>query len=131
MSTSANVTAGNNAKASEYNDLRTDAITRYVRYVFEVKGTLVTGDEQGPKYLVPATQTVTKIKTKLSAGTATIRVQKDTTDVDSGVSVTSTAGDDSSLSSPALTENQVLSLDITAVSGASDLIVEVFATETI
>lgn len=131
MSTSANVTAGNNAKASEYNDLRTDAITRYIRYVFEVKGTLVTGNTQGPRYLVPASQTVTKIKTKLEAGTATVRIKKDSTDVKAGVSVTSTAADDSTITSPSLTENQVLTLDITAVSSASDLIVEVFATETI
>lgn len=131
MATSSNVTAGTNATATQYNNLRTDAITRYVRYVFEIKGTVIVGNEQGAAFLVPATQTVTKIKHKLDSGTATIRIQKDTTDVDASISVSSTAADETSITSAALTENQVLTLDVTAVSSAVHLMVELFATETI
>lgn len=133
MSTSANVTAGTNATAQQYNDLRTDAVTRYVRYIFIVFGTLATGDEQGAKYIVPANQTVTSIKHKVATGTsATFRVQKDTTDIDAGVSATTTVATESSITSAALLADQVLSLDITGISGGpTELIVEVLVTETI
>lgn len=133
MSTSTAVVAGTNATAQQYNDLRTDAITRERVYVFEVKGALSTGDEQGPSYIVPANATVTSIKHKIASGTsATFRIQKDTTDIDNGISATSTVAQDSSPISAALTENQVLTLDITAVSGSpSNLLVEMKTTETI
>lgn len=133
MPTSSAATAGTNATATQYNNLRTDAITRYIRYVFEIKGSLIVGDEQGPKYIVPATQTVTSIKHKIGSGTsATFRVQKDTTDIDNSIVAGTTVQTDSSPVSAALAADQVLSLDITAVSGSPvDLLVEVLVTETI
>ncbi len=129
--TSSPVVAGTNATALEENAIRTDAITRYVRFPFEVKGALLVGDEQGPRYIVPAGMTVTAIKTKIKAGTsATIRIQKDTSDVDSGISATTSSATDSVIASAALVEDQILSLDITAISGnPEDLFVEVLATE--
>lgn len=133
MSTSSAVVAGTNATATQYNNLRTDAIVRERVYVFEVKGTLVTGVEQGPKYIVPLAATVTKIKHKIASGTsATFEIQKDTTTVDASVVATSTVASETSLTSAALTADQVLSLDITAVSGSPvDLLVEVITTENI
>lgn len=127
------VTAGTNAEASHYNNLRTDAITRTRIYVFEVYGTLSVGDEQGPAYIVPYAATVTSIKYKIFSGTsATIRIQKDTTDVDNSISATTTVATDSSPTSAALAADQVLSLDITAISGgAAHLLVEVITTETV
>ena len=96
MATSTAVTAGTNATASQYNNLRTDAITRERVYVFYVPGAISTGNEQGAKYIVPATSTITNIKTIIASGTsATCRLQKDTTDVDTGISATTTLATDS------------------------------------
>lgn len=133
MAQSSEVTAGTNATATQYNDLRTDAITRERVYVFEIKGVLVTGNEQGPKYIVPADATVNAIKHKIGSGTsATVRVQKNTTDVDAGISVGTSVAEENTITSAGLTEDQVLSLDITAVSGSpEDLLVQVITTETI
>ena len=131
MAISTPVTAGVNATATQYNDLRTDAITRYVRFVFQLDDAITVADEQGQQYLIPAGMTVTKIKHKLSAGTATIRIQKDTTDVDAGIDVTTAVANETTLTSPALTEDQILTLDVTAAAGATDLLVVVYATETI
>lgn len=125
------VSAGDDGTATQHNNLRTDAITRYVRFPFEVKGPLIVGDEQGPRFIVPAGMTVTAIKHKIASGTsATIRIQKNTTDVDASISSTTTMATETSITSAALTEDQILSLDITAVSGSpADLFVEVLCTE--
>lgn len=133
MSTSSAVVAGTNATASQYNNVRTDAITRERVYVFEIKGSIIVGDEQGPKFIVPANMTVVAIKHKIGSGTsATFRIQKDTTDVDNSIVAGTSVAEDTSFSSAGLTENQVLSLDVTAVSGSPvDLLVEVQTTETI
>lgn len=129
--TSSAVVAGTNATASDHNAVRTDAITRYVRFPFEVKGSLIVGDEQGQRYIVPAAMTVTAIKHKITSGTsATFRIQKDTTDVDNGIASTSSIATDSSPVSASLAADQILSLDITAISGSPvDLFVEVLCTE--
>lgn len=133
MPASSAVVAGTNATASDVNAIRTDAITRERVYVFEVKGSLVVGDEQGAKYIVPANATVTKIKHKIGSGTsATFRVQKDTTDVDNSIVAGTSVATDSSPTSAALTADQVLSMDITAISGSPvDILVQVTTTETI
>lgn len=134
MATSSVATAGTNATATQYNNLRTDAITRERVYVFYVLGSVSTGNEQGAKYIVPATATVTSIKTIIASGTsATCRIQKDTTDIDTGISATTTVATDSSFTgSAALTAGQVLSMDVTGTSGSPvDLIVQVATTETI
>jgi len=133
MATSSAVTSGTNATATQYNDLRTDAITRERVYVFEVVGSLVVGDEQGGHYIVPAASTVTAITSQIATGTsATFRIQKDTTDVDSGIAATTSVATDSSFSSASLAANQILSLDITAISASpTRLLVQVKTTETI
>lgn len=133
MATSSTATAGTNATATQYNDLRTDAITRERVYVFEIKGSIIVGDEQGPKYIVPAAATVTKIKHRIASGTsATFRIQKDTTDIDNSIVAGTSVATDSSPVSAALAADQVLSLDVTAISALPvDLLVEVVTTETI
>lgn len=133
MAQSSAVTAGTNATVTQFNNLRTDAITRERVYVFEVQGTLVTGNEQGGRYIVPANATVVAIKHKIGSGTsATIRIQKDTTDVDASISVGTSVAEETTITTPSLSEDQVLSLDITAVSGSpADLLVQVITTETI
>ena len=113
MPTSSAVVAGTNATASQYNNVRTDAITRERVYVFEIKGSIIVGDEQGPKFIVPANMTVVAIKHKIGSGTsATFRIQKDTTDVDNSIVAGTSVAEDTSFSSAGLTENQVLSLDV-------------------
>lgn len=133
MATSSAVTAGTNATATQYNNVRTDAITRERVYVFEVQGTLTIANEQGGRYIVPANATVVAIKHVIGTGTsATIRIQKDTTDVDASISVGTSVAEETTITTPSITENQILSLDITAVSGSpTNLIVEVQTTETI
>lgn len=126
MPISSEAVAGTNATAPQYNNLRTDAITRTRIYVFEIPYAVIVGDEQGGRFLIQEGGTVTAIKHKLGTGTATIRVQKNTTDVDSGISVTSSAGEETAITTPAVSEDQVLTLDVTAASSDADkLLVQV------
>jgi len=99
--------------------------TRGIRRAFAwyIEGTVSVGNELGAKYLVPHSLTVQSIFTKLGAGTATVRVQKDTSDVDAGISVTNSYAEETAITSAELTKGQVISIDVTAASGASDLIV--------
>lgn len=133
MATSSNIVAGTNATATQYNNLRSDAIIRERVFVFEVRGTLVTGDEQGPRYIVPANSTVTSIKHKITSGTsATFRIQKNTTDVDASIAAGTSVASETSITTPSLTADDVLTLDITGLSGGPvDLLVEVITTENI
>ena len=86
-------------------------------------------DEVGAKYIVPQNMTVVAIKTKTVSGTATVRVQKDTTDVDANISVTSSVASETSITSAALTANEILTLDITAASSCVGLTVTVETTQ--
>lgn len=117
---STDVVAGTNATASERNNLRADALTRQRVYKFEVQGTLTTGDNQGGEFIVPRNETVKSIRYYIDSGTsATIRVQHDTTDIEAGMSATTTVGETKTgFDSASLTEGEKLSLDITAVSGS-------------
>jgi hypothetical protein len=130
MSVSSAVVAGTNATAQQHNDVRTDAITQFRRFYFEIKGTIVAGTGQA-KITVPAGMTVTKIKSKLDAGTATITVKADATTVKSGISVISSYANETSITNPTLTEGQELIIDVTAAAGADTLRVLVYATEII
>lgn len=130
MSQSTAVTAGTNATASQYNNLRTDAITQYRRFWFEIPGTLVVANDQAT-IVVPAAMTVTKIKHKVKSGSCTFRVQADSTDVKAGIAASTSYANETSISNPSITEGQELNIDITAVSSADTLRVLVYATETI
>lgn len=118
------VVAGTNAVASANNNQRKDALTRWFK--FEVIGTLVVGNTQGGSYLIPYTGTVVCTRTKTDSGTATVRINADATVVDSSISASSTAATDSTIGgTAAVTNNQVLTMDITAVASGVHLIVEV------
>lgn len=95
----------------------------YRGFSWGISGTLSTGDEQGMKYIVPQGVTVKKIWAKTGSGTATIRIQKDTTDIISGYSVSGTVGSSTTFSSTTVTAGQVLTFDITAVSSAVDVFI--------
>ncbi len=135
------VVAGANAKASEYNNLRSDVAahthdgTDTARakqnraFTWYLDGTSIVADEVGAKYIVPQGMTVVNIRHKTVSGTATIRVQKDTTDVDASISVTSSAGNETSITSAGLTAAQILTLDITAASSCVGLQVIVECTQ--
>lgn len=92
-------------------------------FTWYLDGTSITANEVGAKYIVPQNMTVTKIMHKTVSGTATIRVQKDTTDVDAGISVTSSVTSETSITSATLTAGEVLTLDITADSSCVGLTV--------
>lgn len=94
-------------------------------FTWYLDGTSIVANEVGAKYIVPQNMTVSKIMHKTVSGTATIRIQKDTTDVDASISVTSTVGSETSITSAALTAGQVLTLDLTAVSSCVGLTVTV------
>jgi len=93
-------------------------------FTWGIKGTLVTGDEQGMKYIVPQNMTVKKIWYKTGSGSAGVRIQKNTTTVDT-FTAGSSVGSTTSITSASLTAGQVLTLDITSVSSAVDLFVTV------
>lgn len=134
MATSSAVVAGTNATATQYNDLRTDAITRYVRFYFEIKGTLVVANTQAT-VTVPvsgSSMTITKIKHKIVSGTsATITVKRNSDTVKASVSATTSYADETaSLTNTSLTDGDELVIDITGVSASpATLRVLVFATE--
>lgn len=116
------VVAGTNATATDHNNARKDALTRWFK--FEVIGTLVVGNNQGGSFIAPFSGTVVNHRLKTTSGTATVRTQKDGVDIDTGMSASSTASTDSSPSSPTITSGQKLTMDITGVSSATDLVVE-------
>lgn len=96
---------------------------------FLVKGTLTVADEQSMKWPVPTNMTVTNIWTKTASGTATVRIQTDTTNIHAGISATSTLLNTASgFASTALTTGQLLTMDITAASSGVDLYVLVWVT---
>jgi hypothetical protein len=121
MAVSSAVTAGINATATQYNNLRTDAITQKRRFLFEVKGGLVVGNGQ-VELTIPANMTLTKIVHKVESGSATIRVMADATQLKAGISVgTSYAAETTSFDNTALTQHQELKVDITGSSSGDTL----------
>lgn len=132
MSTSSAAVAGTNATAQQYNDLRSDAITRYIRIYIEVAGPLAIEDSVAV-VTIPATMTLTKIKHKVVSGSATLRVKTVAgAAIKSGIAVsTSYANETSGFSTSGFVENDEIQLDLTGVSSADTLRVELFLTETI
>ena len=106
-----------------------DTLTINRGFSWGLIGGLNTGNEQGMKYVVPQAMTVTNLRAKTGSGTATIRIQTDTTDIDASASITSSVGNITSFNSTALTAGQVLTMDITAVSSGVDLFVTLECTQ--
>jgi hypothetical protein len=87
-------------------------------------GTEAVRDEAGAKYIAPQNMTVKKIWYKVASGTATIRIQKGTSDIASNMSVTSTLGSkDSDFASNTISAGDIITLDITAASSPVGLMV--------
>lgn len=117
------VVAGTNAVANDHNNGRKDGLTRWLK--FEVTGAIFVSNGVGGSFLMPFAGTVVKAFFKLSAGTATIRLKSGSNTVESGISVTSTAGTDDTLALPAIAANDLFTLDVTATTGGQDLVVMV------
>jgi hypothetical protein len=117
------ITNGDDSDAAQMNNVRLDAITRKTRYTFPIKSALAIENDASTSYLVPIGMTVKRIGHKLAAGTATITVKKNgSTDVEANISVTSSFGEvTSGFDSDALAEGDRLTINVTAVSSASDL----------
>lgn len=98
-------------------------------FTWFLDGTEVVRNEAGAKYIVPQSLTAVKIWYQCNSGTATIRIQKDTTDVVNSLSVSSTQGSTTSFSAGTLTAGQVLSLDITAASSPIGITVTMECTQ--
>jgi hypothetical protein len=98
--------------------------------VFEVKGSLIVANGQGPRFIVPANQTVQSTKSKIDSGTsATFRINADATVIDT-IAAVPTLATDSSPAVASITADQILTMDITAVSGSPvGLLVEVLCKE--
>jgi len=90
-------------------------------FTWFLSGTQIVANEVGAKYIVPQAMTVTKIWWKTGAGTATLRIQKNTTDINASMSATTSVGSDDSITSAALTAGQVITLDITAISSGANI----------
>jgi len=133
MSISSDTTAGTNATATQYNDLRTDTITQLRRFFFEIKGTLVTGD--GLQVIpLPVDMTITKIKHRVVSGSATLRIRNATTGdvIKSNISIGTSYGNETTgLANTTASEGDEISVDLTGVSSADTLRVLVYATEII
>lgn len=106
-----------------------DAISVGRAFTWFLDGTQIVANEVGAKYIVPQNMTVTKIWFKTGAGTATLRVQKDTTTVNDSMAATTSVGSDDSITSGALTAGEVLTLDVTAVSSGANISVTVECTQ--
>lgn len=98
-------------------------------FTWYLDGTSVVADEVGAKYIAPQNLTVVKIIHKTVSGTATIRLQNGTTDIDADISVTSSAAAETSITTPSITANDVITLDITAASSCVGLTVTMECTQ--
>jgi hypothetical protein len=106
-----------------HNGVDSKKITINRAFTWYIDGTAIIANEVGAKYIAPQDMTVVKIWYKTTSGTCTIRIQKNTTDIDAGNSVSSTLGSTTSISSAAITAGQIISLDISAASSPVGLIV--------
>ena len=95
-------------------------------FTWFLPGSVTTGNEKGVKYIAPQNMSAVKIMSKLSSGSAIIRVQRDTTTIEGNIAVsTSVTTVDTGLDSPNITNGQVITLDVTSATSAQDLIVTV------
>lgn len=96
-----------------------------IRFAWYLDGTESVRDEAGMKFIAPSNLKVKNIKYICKSGTATIRIQKGTTDIASGMSVSSVLGTkDSSFTTDTITAGDILSLDITVASTPVDISVQ-------
>lgn len=120
MSSSSAVVAGTNATSQQYNDLRTDAITERRVVLFEIKGTILTGDDQ-IKIPVPYAAVVTKVTAKVDTGSVTLRFMQGATIIKSGIAIGTSYTDETSITNPNISTGTDVDLDVTAVSSGENL----------
>jgi hypothetical protein len=92
-------------------------------FTWYLDGTSAVADEVGAKYIAPQAMTSVRVSAKTVSGTATIRIQKGTTDIVNSISVTSSVAHTTSFSSGAIAQYDVITLDITAASSCVGLTV--------
>lgn len=124
------VVAGTNAQATEANNIRIDAITRYVRLYFTVEGSLSVQDAL-QTITIPAGMTVTKIKHRCVSGSGTLRVKTVAGAViKSGMSVATSYTDETTgLTNTVLAEGDEVQIDLTGSSSLVTIRVVVYCTE--
>jgi len=115
--------AFNTSTGHNHDGSNSKLITINRAFTWYIDGTAIVANEVGAKYIAPQNMTVSKIWYKLTSGTCTIRIQKGTTDIDAGNSVTSTLGSTTSITSASITAGDIITLDITAASSPVGLIV--------
>ena len=98
-------------------------------FTWYLDGTSIVADEVGAKYICPQGLTAIRVSAKTTSGTATIRLQKGTTDIVNSISVTSTLGHTTSFSSASISQYDIVTLDITAASSPVGLTVILEATQ--
>lgn len=115
----------NTSTGHKHDGVDSAKITVNRAFTWYLDGTSIVGDEVGAKYIAPQDMTVVKIWFKTVSGTATIRIQKGTTDIDASNNVTSTLGSTTAITTPAITAGDVITLDITAATDCVGLTVTV------
>jgi len=91
-------------------------------FTWYLDGTSIIANAVGASYIAPQTMTGVKLWGKTTSGTATIRVKKGATVIED-INVTSTVGGENVTTSPAITQGDIITLDITAASSPVGLIV--------
>lgn len=98
----------------------TDGSTFYQRvgFVWGLRGSLYVGNAQGMKYIVPYAMKAIALKAKTDAGSCAIRIQRNGVNIATGTVSASVGTVNINVD---LVANDVITLDITSVTGASGL----------
>jgi hypothetical protein len=98
----------------------TDGSTFYQRigFVWGLRGSLYVGNAQGMKYIVPYAMTAISLKAKTDVGSCAVRIQRNGANIATGTISASVGTVNINV---ALVANDVITLDITSVTGASGL----------
>lgn len=115
--------AFNTSSGHSHNGTDSKLITINRAFTWTILGTLATGNNQGAQYIVPQNMTVVKIWGKCSASNVQVRVRKNGSDIKSGFEVGSSVTSSTSFTSTSLTAGDVLTFDITAINGATDVFI--------
>lgn len=91
-------------------------------FTWYLDGVQIVANEVGAKYIAPQGMTIKKIWFQTGSGTATLRIQKGTSDIASSMSASSTQGSKTDdFTSDSITAGDVITLDITACSSGANI----------
>lgn len=112
------------AKSSEVNAnftaLKTAAEdSSYRAFVWNMQNSVYVANAISTTYIVPQAVTCKKLWYKVTAGSCTIRLQKNGTDLISGVAVTTGVSSTVAFSVTTISAGDVITIDVTGVSGTS------------